>query len=70
MLSKFGGVLINAPTNKLKATQRNPLLKVDDPKAFQKLKGGLTQRYKRVIVPHELHSGKKELAIYVHLCSA
>ena len=65
MLSKFGGVLINAPTNQLKATQRNPLLKVDDPKAFQKLKGGLTQRYKRVIVPHELHSGKKELAIYV-----
>ena len=65
MLSKFGGVLINAPTNKLKATQRNPLLKVDDPKAFQKLKGGLKQRYKRVIVPHELHSGKKELAIYV-----
>ena len=65
MLSKFGGVLINAPTNQLKATQRNPLLKVDDPKAFQKLKGGLKQRYKRVIVPHELHSGKKELAIYV-----
>ena len=65
MLAKFGGVLIYAPTNQLKATQRNPLLKVDDPRAFQKLKGGLTQRYKRVIVPHELHRGKKELAIYV-----
>ena len=51
ILKKLGGQLIKAPTQVIAATQRNPLLPAKDPRAFTKLPGGLSQRYKSVIVP-------------------
>ena len=51
ILKKLGGQLIKAPTQVIAATQRNPLLPSSDPRAFTKLPGGLSQRFKPVIVP-------------------
>ena len=51
ILKKLGGQLIKAPTQVIAATQRNPLLPAKDPRAFTKLPGGLSQRFKPVIVP-------------------
>ena len=51
ILKKLGGQLIKAPTQVIAATKRNPLLPSSDPRAFTKLPGGLSQRFKPVIVP-------------------
>ena len=51
ILKKLGGQLIKAPTQVIAATKRNPLLPAKDPRAFTKLPGGLSQRFKPVIVP-------------------
>ena len=61
----IGGVLIKVPPQLLKATQRNPLLFIDHPKAFQKLKGGISQRYKPVLVPREISGSERDEEVWI-----
>ena len=65
ILAKLGGVLIKVPPQLLKATQRNPLLFIDHPKAFQKLKGGISQRYKPVLVPREISGSERDEEVWI-----
>ena len=65
ILAKLGGVLIKVPPQLLKATQRNPLLFIDHPKAFQKLKGGINQRYKPVLVPREISGSERDEEVWI-----
>ena len=64
ILAKQGGILVEAPTQLLKATQRNPLLEAT-PQAFNKLEGGLKQRYKQVLVPSAVNGLDHDIKVWV-----
>ena len=64
ILAKQGGILVEAPTQLLKATQRNPLLEAT-PQAFNKLEGGLSQRYKQVLVPSAVNGLDHDIKVWV-----